>query len=151
MLLSVVGLMFLLLPFLLLTTGVQKLVGLDLHIPSSGQLPPIPSSVVESLTVRTQGRDLVIEAEVRRSDVVSSAGEVEARSTELPAVDDQLDLAGLQDALRTFKQLDPLREQVLLVPDDELPAASVVDLMDAVRADPDGDLFPNVALGGDQP
>ena len=150
-LLSVVALMFLLLPFLLLTTSVQKLVGLDLHVPpASSEIPPDPAGTVEDLRVQVTGKKLVVSAKVRKTDVGASEGDVHERLVELPPVDDGLDLAGLQDALRSFKRLDPERAKVLLEPDDAVPGKDVVFLMDAVRADGTGELFPEVALGGVQ-
>ncbi len=140
--------MFLLLPFLLLTTSVQKLVGLDLRIPSSGDLPPELPGAVEDLTVRATGKELTVQASVRKSDVGANIGETEARVVEVAADGEALDLAGLQAALRTFKRLDPERTRLLLVPADEVPGRDVVLLMDAVRADGQGELFPEVALGG---
>ncbi len=140
--------MFLLLPFLLLTTSVQKLVGLDLRIPSSGDLPPELPGAVEDLTVRAEGKTLTVQASVRKSDVGANIGETEARVVEVDPAGEALDLAGLQAALRTFKRLDPERTRVLLIPGDAVPGRDVVLLMDAVRADRDGELFPEVALGG---
>ena len=142
--------MFLLLPFLLLTTSVQKLVGLDLRIPSSGDLPPELPGAVEDLTVRVTAKDALVQAQVRKSDVGANIGETETREVEVPATGEALDLAGLQAALRSFKRLDPERTRVLLVPDDSVPGRDVVLLMDALRGDADGELFPEVALGGIQ-
>ncbi|MCP4810668.1 MAG: hypothetical protein GY913_18365 [Proteobacteria bacterium] len=151
-LLSVVALMFLLLPFLLLTTSVQKLVGLDLHVPpAASEIPPDPPGTVEDLRVRVQGKSIVVSAKVRKTDVGASAGDVEERIVEVPATAEGLDLAGLQGALRVFKRLDPERAKVLLEPDDAVPGKDVVFLMDAVRADADGELFGEVALGSIAP
>ena len=44
--------------------------------------------------------------------------------------------------------LDPGHERILVVPSDEVPTQTVVTVMDAVRADETGPLFPQVALGG---
>ena len=151
-LLSIVGLMFLLMPFLLLTTSVQKLVGIELHVPpAAATLPPDPAGVVEDLVVNVVGEDLEVSASVRRTDVGADAGDVQVRVVELPRTDEGLDLAGLQTALRQLKAIDPERRKVLLAPDDAVPGAHVVHLMDALRSDASGELFPEVALGGQLP
>lgn len=143
-LLSVVALMFLLLPLLLLTTSVARLVGLDLAIAGESDLPPSPAGQVESLELLASPKQLSLRAGVRRTDVVTSAGDVEQREVVL----EPDDLAGLQEALRQFKGLDPERERALLRPTDDLPTRSVVHLMDAMRGDAQGPLYPQVALGG---
>lgn len=141
--------MFLLMPFLLLTTSVQKLVGLDLHVPpAAATLPPDPAGIVEDLVVDVLGEDLRVSASVRRTDVGADAGDVQQRVVELPGTEDGLDLAGLQLALRQLKSVDPDRDAVLLAPDDGVPGGDVVHLMDALRSDAHGELFPEVALGG---
>ncbi len=139
-LLSVIALMFLLLPLLLLTTSAQKLVGLDLHMPGTGELPPEMPGTVEGLEVLL-GEAIVVRARVRRSDVVTSSGEVETREIRVQ------DLASLQATLRSFKDLDPEQRRVLLLPEDEVSGAHVVATMDALRSDSVGELFPQVALG----
>ncbi|MCB9759636.1 MAG: biopolymer transporter ExbD [Alphaproteobacteria bacterium] len=140
--------MFLLLPFLLLTTSVARLIGLDLALPPAGtELPPEPPGVVESLEVEVAQRTLIVRAAVRRTDVVTSAGEVEAREQRLPPVADGLDLGGLQGTLRQLKDIDPKRARLVLAPDDALPTRQLVLLMDAVRRDRQGELYPDVALG----
>ncbi|MCB9746669.1 MAG: biopolymer transporter ExbD [Alphaproteobacteria bacterium] len=145
-----IALMFLLLPFLLLTTSLSRLVGLDLRLPPTGsELPPELPGLVESVEVHAEGARLELRAAVRRSDVVTSGGEVEQRATPYPPLaDGSLDLVGLQAGLRSLKELDPVRSRALLVPDDALPARQLVLLMDALRADASGELFPEVALGG---
>ena len=135
--------MFLLLPMLLLTTSVSRLVGLDLALAQGpGELPPPPPGTVEAVTVAV-GDALVVTAEVRRTDVVTSAGDVEARRWELS----RDDLRGLQAVLRELKARDGLANRVVLTPDDAVAAAEVVRLMDVVRSDGEGDLFGEVVLG----
>jgi len=133
--------MFLLLPMLLLTTSVQKLVGINLHLPGTSELPPELPGTVEELTVQL-GEAWTVQANVRRTDVVTSAGDVEQRSVEV------LDLAALQVELRGLKALDPDRERILLVPSDDVPSDRVIATMDALRSDAEGPLFPQIALGG---
>jgi len=141
--------MLLLMPFLLLTTSVQKLVGLDLHVPpAAATLPPDPAGIVEDVVVEVVGSEIEVTASVRRTDVGADAGDVQQRVVELPPVEDDLDLGGLQATLRSLKTIDPDRKKVLLSPDDSVPGRDVVHLMDALRGDADGELYPEVALGG---
>lgn len=146
-LLSVIALMFLLLPCLLLTTSASRLVGLDLLLAGVGELPPDPSGVLESVQVELRTGELVVRAQVRRSDVTSGAGEVQLRERRLPAGAEGPDLAGLQAELRALKQLDPQRRRAELLPEDGVPAQVLVLVMDAARQDGAGALFPEVALG----
>jgi len=132
--------MFLLLPLLLLTTSAQKLVGIELHLPGPGELPPELPGTVEGLEV-VLGDSIVVRARVRRSDVVTSSGEVENREVRVQ------DLASLQATLRSFKDLDPEQRRILLVPEDAVNGARVIAAMDALRSDSEGELFPQVALG----
>ncbi len=139
--------MFLLLPFLLLTTSANKLVGLELTLPAEGgAIPPPARGVLEDLTVQIAGSDLKIQAALRRMDVRSQLGETERREIVLPTASGAMDLAGLQSALRDLKGLDPDRERVMVAPADGVPARRVVLVMDAVRADTRGALFPEVVL-----
>jgi len=148
--LSVVALMFLLLPLLLLTTSPQKLVGLDLGLlGDAGALPPPPPGPVESLEVGVDGKTLSIRAGLRRTDVTSSMGDISLREDTLPpggSASDALDLAGLQARLRELKARDPKRQRVTVSPGEGVPLRDVVLVMDAARADARGDLFPEVVL-----
>ena len=89
--------MFLLLPFLLLTTSTQRLVGLTLSLPElGGLLPPEPPGRVERVEIEARPEGLRVHAQVRRADA--------------------------------------------------LPGQTVVALMDAARADAQGELFPELSL-----
>lgn len=145
--------MLLLMPFLLLTTSVQKLAGIDLLLAgSNAELPPEPPGIVEGLTVVVHpDAAMDITAQVRRSDVGAKTGETEARAERIAPLAEDLDLASLQTVLRRYKGLDPEREQATLLPADSLNNAQVVNLMDAMRRDGDGELFPRVALGVEPP
>jgi hypothetical protein len=141
--------MLLLMPFLLLTTSVQKLAGIDLLLAgNNSELPPEPPGIVEGLTVVVHPDTAFdISAQVRRSDVGAKTGETEARSERIPPGSGGVDLAALQNALRRYKGLDPERDQATLLPADSLNNGQVVNLMDAMRRDAEGELFPKVALG----
>ncbi len=75
-LLSVVGLLFMLLPFLLLTTSIQRLTGIDLALAgSTGELAPLPPGTVEAVEVHLQGQDLRLRSALRTRDVTASQGD----------------------------------------------------------------------------
>jgi hypothetical protein len=140
-LLSIVALMVLLLPLLLMTTSLQKRAGIALGVPGPDEeLPPEVPGAVEDLRVERQATGYLVRASVRKTDVVGSVGNTEAK--EVLATD----LTGLQEVLATFKGLDPKRERITLVPALDTPTDEVVRWMDAVRAGPSGELFPKVIL-----
>jgi biopolymer transport protein ExbD len=145
----VVGLLFLLLPFLLLTTSIQKLTGLDLQLAASaGELAPLPPGQVEAVEVHLRDQQLRLRSAVRTRDVTASQGDVTWSELALPAQQGGMDLAGLQDALARLQNLDPDHQRVLVVPDDAVPTSRVVALVDAVRSRGGQPLYPEVVLGG---
>lgn len=140
-LLSVVSLMMLLLPMLLMASSAQKLTGLALSVPGAGEdLPPELPGVVERLTVYRVDEGYRVSAEVRNTDVGSAAGDTEQKQFT------ESDLRAMQQRLRAMKGLDPTRERVRLVPAADTPTDEVVRWMDAVRADDEGPLFPQVIM-----
>ncbi len=143
--------MLMLLPMLLLTTSASKLVGLDLGLlEATGALPPPPPGPVESLTVAVSGdRTLTLTAGLRTADLGAGAGDVRLLEQSWPPVDGAMDLAALQSRLRELKALDGTRERLLLTPDDAVPARAVVLVMDAVRSDRQGPLYPEVVLAAE--
>ncbi len=145
--LGIVALMFLLLPFLLLTTSADKLVALDLGLAAEDGLPPAPSTgTVESIDIALSDRVVSIEARVRRADVTANQGEARLLQTRLLPVKEDLNLGGLQETLRGLKRLDPNRERATLRPADGTPVHEVVAVMDAMRGDSDSALFPEIVL-----
>lgn len=149
-LLSVVGLLFLLLPFLLLTTSIQKLTGLDLQLAGSpGELAPLPPGQVEAVEVHLRQHDLTLRSAVRTRDVTASQGDVTWSELELPSrPEGGMDLAALQEALVRIRALDSEHQRILVVPDDQVPTTRVVALVDAVRVRAGLPLYPEVVLGG---
>ncbi|MFH1470044.1 MAG: hypothetical protein ABIO70_37010 [Pseudomonadota bacterium] len=148
-LMAVIGLLFLLLPFLLLTTSLQKLCGLPFGLAASpGDLAVLPTGRVEAVEVHLQGQDLVLRSAVRTLDVTASQGDVTWSEVTLPPRDGAMDLTGLQRELATVAALDPDHHRVLLVPADDTPTAKVIALVDAVRSQRGRELFPDVVLGG---
>jgi hypothetical protein len=148
-LLSVVALLFLLLPFLLLTTSIQKLTGIDLQLAgSTGELAPLPPGRVEAVEVRLEGADLLLRSAVRTRDVTAGQGDVTWHEERFPARGDAMDLAGLQQALLRLEALDPERQRALVLPSDDTSSTRVVALVDAIRSHRGQPLYPEVVLGG---
>ncbi len=147
--LAVASLLFLLLPFLLLTTSSQKLVGLrmKLQLPTTGQVQSMGGEV-EELVVQLAPTTIHVIASISRTDIRASPDEREKHETQLTDDENGLDLLGLQDALRSIKRLAPGRARIRIVPTDDVTVQRVVYVMDAVRSDAAGPLFPEVALGG---
>ncbi|MEE2751423.1 MAG: hypothetical protein VX519_08325 [Myxococcota bacterium] len=139
--------MFLLLPFLLLTTSAQKLVGLHMQVQASAGGVTPQTGEVEHIAVVMTPTALSIRARLKRTDVRASAEELEEREIPIPATDDGLNLLGLQEKLRSLKALSPLQQKIALQPQDDVLAHQLVVVMDAVRSDNQGDLFPQVVLG----
>ena len=140
-LLSVVSLMMLLLPMLLMATSAQKLTGLSLLVPgATDELPPELPGPVERLEVRRVVSGYAVTAEVRNTDVGSSAGDTEQKTFIAP------DLSALQSRLRAFKSMDPERDRIRLIPAASTPTEEVVRWMDAVRRGPEGELYPRVVM-----
>lgn len=138
---SVVALMVLLVPLVLVTSTGQKMTGLSLGLPGpSEELPPPPPGPVEALRVTRVPEGYRVQAAVRRTDVLASAGDVEQQ--ELLAAD----LGALQAHLVRLKALDPQRQRIHLAPAADTPASEVVRWMDAVRQGPQGPLFPEVVV-----
>ena len=149
--LSVIALMLLLLPFLLLTTSPQKLVGLGLKLPTVQANALAATGEVETLRVELHEDRLVMRAALRRSDVRARTGEVEQWQQVLPHLPQEtgqtIQLSEMQRHARVLKEMSPLRQRVVLVPDDSVATEEVVWVMDALREDASGELFPQVALG----
>lgn len=138
---AIISLMVLLLPLLISSSSARKLAALPLGVPGpSDELPPETPGAVEGITVRPAGGGFSVEARVRSTDLGAGAGDVEQRRFEAGS------LAELQGVLGRLKRLDPQRERILLVPAATSQADEVVRWMDAVRAGPDGPLFPTVIL-----
>jgi len=138
---SVIALMVLLLPMALMTTSSEKLTGLALGVPGpTEEIPPEPPGPVEALRVVRVADGYAVSAKVRRTDVVTSAGDTELKEFIEP------DLASLQTRLASFKKMDEKRERITLAPAADTPTAEVVRWMDAVRRGPEGALYPRVIL-----
>jgi len=144
--LAVIALLFLLLPFLLLTTSIQRLAGLELGLAKSGELGPTAAGTVESVDVYIDGDTLIVRAAVRTTDVTANEGDTRLLETQLEPTADGIDLAGLQTTLRRFKGLDEEQERAVLHPTPDTDTARIVALLDATRSDANGPLFREVVL-----
>jgi len=91
--------------------------------------------------------DLSIRARLKRTDVRASTEELEEREIPVPPGETGLNLKGLQEKLRTLKALSPLQQKIALQPQDDVLTHQLVVVMDAIRSDNQGDLFPQVVLG----
>ncbi|MDP7111439.1 MAG: hypothetical protein QGH45_05725 [Myxococcota bacterium] len=145
-LLSIVALMFLLLPFVLMTTSSDKLAGLGLALSGEGAATPNPG-VVERVEVILDGDEIVLRTSIRATDVTADAGDAIVAETRLAPLDGLPDLQALQGRLRDLRRLDPHQRRASVLPTDDTPTARVVALVDAVRGDADGALFDQVILG----
>ncbi len=149
--LAVIALLFLLLPFLLLTTSIQRLAGLELGLAKTGDLGPTAAGAVESIDVYINGDTLTVRAAVRKTDVTANEGDTRVLETNLPPTADGLDLAGFQLTLRRFKSLDQEQERAVLHPNPDTETSRIVALLDAARSDASGPLFGEVVLQAIQP
>ena len=156
--LSVVALMVLLLPVLLRTTTTQKLTSLALNVHgSSSELPPVPTGPLESVKVYREDVGYRVQIEIRNTDVNASQGDTEVKEFRADDPDCALQedptgcyLGALQTLLAVeIKTRDPQQERVILVPAASTQTEEVVRWMDAVRAWPQGELFPQVVLASE--
>jgi hypothetical protein len=145
-LLSIVALMFLLLPFVLMTTSSAKLAGLGLALAGEGAAT-LSLGVVERVEVVLDGDEILLRTAIRATDVTADAGDAIVAETRLPPLDGQPDLQALQEHLRDLRRLDPHQRRASVLPADDTSTARVVTLVDAVRGDADGALFDQVVLG----
>jgi Flp pilus assembly protein CpaB len=143
--LAIASLLFLLLPFLLLTTSAQKLVGLHLQAKTTGSQVSTQTGEMEQVSVVMTPTTLKILARIEHTDVRASGFEEQ----EFPVAfgDSGADLQALQDRLRSLKTLSPLHNRISLQPSDDVPTQQLVMVMDAIRHDSQGELFPEVLLG----
>ncbi len=102
---------------------------------------------LEHIAVVMTPTDLSIRARLKRTDVRASAEEIEEREIAVPRGESGLNLQGLQERLRSLKALSPLQEKIALQPQDDVLTHQLVVVMDAIRSDNQGDLFPQVVLG----
>ena len=100
----------------------------------------MPAGIVESIVVQKSPEGFSLRAEVRKSDVRSSTGDVELKEWTFN------NLRDLQKQLRTLKNLDPNRSRIELFPATTTPTEKVVLWMDLIRKDSEGPLFNEILL-----
>lgn len=161
--LPVMNLVSILIPFLLMTTQFVELAGIDTLVPalaSPGEAPPEDEEALTLVLLLTSrgvtvlGADAVVypsgappEPPRERAPTLPCAGGACASAA-------SYDWRGLTALLARVKDAWPEEEELLLVPDADLPYELVVRAMDASREDPsarglDGRprrLFPKVVL-----
>jgi hypothetical protein len=148
-LLGVVTLMFLLLFFLLTTSSGQRLGVLDLRLGSAADLAPLPhAGLVKDVAIALHGDTLAIVYAVQSTDIAASATTTEQRTVDLPGHDGRPDLPGLLAALTTVHGIDPSQEHARLAPDDDVPTATLIAVMDVIHGPIAAPLFPKLALTG---
>lgn len=143
--LAIASLLFLLLPFLLLTTSAQKLVGLHMQVQTSGQGGAPQIGELENVAVIMTPTSLKILARIEQTDVRAQGFEEQELAVASSASGP--DLADLQVRLRSLKSLSPQLNRISLQPKDEVLTQQLVMVMDAIRHDDQGELFPEVVLG----
>jgi hypothetical protein len=141
-LLSMSALMMILLPTLLLITTPQKLIGISLSMAgASTEIPQTPSGLVESLHIEVTSDGFLIEAKVRKTDVLSSSGDVERKTWLLNSWSECV------DRLEQIKSLDPTRKRIQLSPLPTSSTKEVIHWMDTLQQDT---LYPEVIIESTQ-
>jgi len=143
-LLSMAALMILLLPTLLLITSTQKTTALPLAVAgNSADIPPAESGLIASLDVISTDRGYLVEAKLRKSDVLATESDVETKKW---VVENDTEL---QDTLRQLKNRDNLRTRIRLKPLANAKTQTVIHLLDLLKGDREGELFPETLILGE--
>ena len=137
-LMSLAALMMILLPTLLLITSPQKLTALTLSISTDGQqIPSSPNGVISALILTVKPGGYLLEASLRKTDVLASAADTEQKQWVLSEWSEVL------STLTRLKKLDPKRSRIELRPLASSQAQQVVRWMDSLQAK---DRFPEVII-----
>ena len=143
-LLSMAALMILLLPTLLLITSTQKTTALPLAVAGNvTDIPPASSGLIAGLDVIANDQGFRIEAKLRKSDVLATESDVEQKSWD---VSNELEL---QETLRELKNIDALRTRIRLKPHSNADTQTVIHLLDLLKGDRQGELFPETLIMGE--
>ena len=144
-LLSMAALMILLLPTLLLVTSTQKTTALPLSIAGNAKdIPPAISGIISSLDVIATEDGYRIEAKFKRTDMNASDADVEQKSWGINKEND------LQKKLRELKNIDSLRTRIRLKPKPSADTQTVIHLLDLLKRDGEGELFPETLIFGEE-
>ena len=137
-LMSLAALMMILLPTLLLITSPQKLTALTLSISADGQqIPSSPNGVISSLVLTVTPGGYMLNASLRKTDVLASATDTEQKQWILSEWSEVL------STLTRLKELDPKRSRIELRPLPNSQAQQIVRWMDSLQAK---DRFPEVII-----
>ena len=135
---ALAALMMILLPTLLMITNPQKMIGIPLSMAGGSQdIPPTPPGAIEKIIVIVTEQGFVLQASVRKTDVLASSGDVELKTWNKKSWEEVL------AELRKLKNLDPDRKRIQLSPALSSSTQQIVQWMDQLQTP---DLFPEVVL-----
>jgi len=147
-LVPIMNLVTILIPFLLLAAQFVTFAVIDTTLPSAGA-PPAEDATELQLTVSITSEGFVVTG---RDDRLGATG------TALPCVPagcatpESYDTEGLASLAREMKSLRPDEDQVVVVPESQIPYEVLVRAMDAAREDRSAGaprpLFPTVVIAG---
>ena len=142
---SMASLMIILLPTLLISLSTQKFTALPLAIAGTqNDIPPRPNQIIQEITLQAQKKGFLIDAKVRSTDVRSTLDNLEEKQWKISSLQE------LQPILQTLKKLDPLHRRILIKPLPLSQTEEVVQWMDLVSKDSNGELFPEISIQGQE-
>ena len=143
-LLSMAALMILLLPTLIMITSTQKTTALPLAVSGNAlDIPPISNGLISSLEVTALESGYQLKAHIKKSDVLAGNSDVEEKNWTLENEQE------LQDKLRALKNQDTQRTRIRLKPHSSSKTQAVVHVLDLLKSDKSGELFPETLLISD--
>lgn len=151
-LLSLVCLLFILLPTLLITTSLQRLSALAVALSGRDNASAsVEPGIIEDIEVQVEGETILLRTALRTLDIRAMTGERTWNELLLPPLDGRPDWLALRQSLQEFHRMDPSRRSIRLVPDAMTSTSTLTSLMDVVRASPEGPLFDQIELAPPQP
>jgi len=116
-----------------------------MQVQTSGSGVSTQIGELEKLSVVMTPTNLRILARLEHTDVRASG--FEEQEIPVESSDSGLNLQALQSHLRSLKTLSPLHNRISLHPTDDVLTQQLVMVMDAIRHDKKGELFPELVLG----
>ena len=101
------------------------------------EIPPAPPGPIESLRLEVLSDGFLLEAKVRKTDVLASVGDTEVKTWSVRTWKEAI------EQLESIKKLDPERKRILLHPDPKSTTKEVIHWMDTLQR---GDLFSEVII-----
>ncbi len=158
-LVPIMNLVTILIPFLLMASSFVSLAAIDSTLPAIGQPPEAATEDDEpplnlSVAITDEGFTVMGNDEALEGEGEDKGAKIPCRKAGCPTPD-AYDIKELNKLLIEIK--DRVRDQdennVILVPESQVPYEVIVLTMDATRNDPDtpgeaGDLFPFVVIAG---